>query len=252
MDLSSTSLERLVPDELRPEDVTGVDTLRLHVERYAFAVQHARPSRILDIACGVGYGTRMLGDRFRDGAEVVGVDLSEAAIAYAVKRYGDRHVRFVAADAMQFDDPRGFDTIVSLETVEHLPDPAGFVRRLLVMLRPGGALILSVPTTLSTDVNPHHLHDFTEKSLRRMVLSLDRSLEEVAALRQVQPYRLLPLLTRREARAKNLRRNLPLFYLKHPELSFHRLATTLQHGFSNHYLTVAWNATCAPGRPGSS
>ena len=60
MELDADSLERLVPERLSPEDLAGQETLRLHVERYAFAAEHALPGRLLDLACGVGYGTRIL------------------------------------------------------------------------------------------------------------------------------------------------------------------------------------------------
>ena len=55
-------LERLIPDQIRPGDTTGDQTLQLHLARYEFAAAHARPGRLLDIACGVGYGTRWLTD----------------------------------------------------------------------------------------------------------------------------------------------------------------------------------------------
>ena len=50
---------------------------------------------------------------------------------------------------MRSSDADGFDTVVSLETIEHVPDPAGFVSRLVALLRPGGVFIGSVPTTPS-------------------------------------------------------------------------------------------------------
>ena len=54
------SLERLVPEQLKPHEVTGQLTLQLHMERYEFAATQSQPGRILDIACGVGYGTEIL------------------------------------------------------------------------------------------------------------------------------------------------------------------------------------------------
>ena len=76
---------------------------------------------------------------------------------------------------MRFADPEGFDTIVTIETIEHLPNTVQFVSRIAGMLRPGGILIASVPTTPSVDGNPYHLHDFTERSFRRL---FDRQLEQ--------------------------------------------------------------------------
>jgi len=165
--LDATSLERLVPDELRSGDVTGEEALRISLERYGFAAQHARPGRLLDLACGVGYGTRFLTDHAAQLTAALGVDLSEHAVAYATERYANDRTGFLACDAMQFEDAASFDTIVSIETIEHLPDPEGFVERLVGLLRPGGHLVGSVPITPSVDANPHHLHDFTDRSFRQ-------------------------------------------------------------------------------------
>ncbi len=240
MDLDATSLERLVPDQLLDEDVTGSDALQLGLERYAFAARHARPGRLLDCACGVGYGTRTLADR--DDAdrphELLGVDVSEGAIAHAQAHYGDTRTTFRCADGMRFEDADGFDTIVSIETIEHLPDPVGFVDRLVDLLRPGGVFVASVPITPSIDANPHHLHDFSERSFRRLFLAHD--LVEVDRLVQDQPFSLVAVATRSEARMADMRRNLPLWYLRHPDSFVRRVVSTLRHGFKNRYLTIAW------------
>jgi SAM-dependent methyltransferase len=230
------SLERLVPDRLAQQDATGLATLELHLTRYEFAARHLRPGRALDLACGVGYGTRLLADRA--GVRVVGVDLSPEAIEYARGRYGGEGVDFRVADAMRFEDAEGFDSIVSLETVEHLPDPAAFLAHAVSLLRPGGCFVASVPTTPSTDVNPHHRHDFSERSFRRAVAV--HGLAEVDCLRQVQAVPLRALLGRHEARMSDVRSNLPAYYARHPRALLRRIATTLRHGLANHYITIAW------------
>jgi SAM-dependent methyltransferase len=240
MGLDARSLERVIPDDIQGGDVTGAETLKLHLERYEFAAAQMKPGRVLDVACGVGYGTKLLVSRGPAGTTAVGVDLAEEAIAYARRRYADDRIRFTVADAMRFSDPQGFDTIVSLETIEHLPDPGRLVAHLVSLLRPGGVLIGSVPTTPSVDANPHHLHDFSERSFRRLFLRC--GLVEICCLRQVQPFKLIPLLTRQESRARDIRRNVPLFYLTHPGSLFGRVWATLRHGFSNHYITMAWRA----------
>ena len=140
MQLDAASLERLVPDELRSGDVTGEEALRISLERYGFAAQHVRPGRLLDLACGVGYGTRFLTDHAEQLTAALGVDLSDSAIAYANERYANERTGFLACDAMRFEDAEGFDTIVSIETIEHLPDAEGFVERLVGLLRPGGQI----------------------------------------------------------------------------------------------------------------
>jgi SAM-dependent methyltransferase len=240
VDLDAETLERLVPDELAAGGVTGGEALRISLERYEFAAQHLRAGRLLDLACGVGYGTRILADRAGERVEAVGVDRSPEAVAYARRRYGAPRVRFVASDAMDFTDPEGFDTIVSIETIEHLPDPRAFVARLVRMLRPGGVLVASVPTTPSVDANPHHLHDFSERSFRRLFVA--HGLAERGALVQDQPFAPVAVLARSEPRLRQRRRGLPSWYARHPGSLLRRIAATLRHGFKNRYLTVAWQA----------
>jgi 2-polyprenyl-3-methyl-5-hydroxy-6-metoxy-1,4-benzoquinol methylase len=236
--MDANSIERLVPDQLSATDVTGHETLQLHLERYEFAARHARSGRLLDMACGVGYGTRLVAERRPDITEAVGVDLSAAAIQHARARYPHPSVRFETGNALEYGDDAGFDTVISLETVEHVSDPERLIARLASLLSPGGTLVASVPTTPSTDVNPHHLHDFTEKSFRGMVTR--HGLSEVSCLQQVQPYRLFASLRRTESRMQDLRPNLLRYYIGHPQAAVWRAYSTLRFGFTNRYLTAVW------------
>lgn len=237
MELAPDSLERLVPDALAPGDATGRATLALHLERYEFAARRLAPGRALDIACGAGYGTRLLAERAARSGGVLGVDRSEAAVAYARERYGGPGVEFRVADAFAFRDAEGFASIVSLETLEHLDEPERFLAGLVSMLHPGGVLIASVPTTPSVDVNPHHRRDFSERGFLRMLAAL--GLAPFDSLRQVQPVPLGAVLRRSEARMSDLRPHLLAYYARHPASLVRRLWSTLRHGFANHYLTIA-------------
>jgi SAM-dependent methyltransferase len=238
--LDAKSLERLVPDELVPGDLTGGESLRISLERYEFAARHSRAGRLLDVACGVGYGTRLLADRCAGRVEALGIDLSPEAIDHARRRYAGASAHFAVADAMEFHDPEGFDTIVSIETIEHLPAPEAFVAGLVRMLRPAGVLVASVPTTPSVDANPHHLHDFSERSFRRLLAP--HGLVERDALAQDQPFELGRILARGEPRLGGLRRGLPAWYARHPGALARRIAATLRYGFRNRYLTLALQA----------
>lgn len=232
-----TTLERLVPDELLINEATGRQTFALHLERYEFAVQKLRDANsILDIACGVGYGSRLLKDLL-PAAIVTGVDCSAAAVDYANVRYASPGLSFAVGDAMTFEGGP-FDAVVSLETIEHLPDPEKFVERSVAkLLRPGGILVGSVPVTPSMDANPHHLHDFTACSLSTLLAA--HGLTEFDRLQQVQPYSPLAVITRNERRMRSMRPNLLAYYRQNPDKALLRLKSLVVDGFNNKYLTIA-------------
>ena len=147
------------------------------------------------------------------------------------------------ADATAFPtggctDKFGFDNIVSLETIEHLPHPEPFFRRLVDLLLPGGILVASVPTTPSMDGNPHHLTDFTQCSFRGMARGLP--LQEIAALEQVQPFSATQVLAGTEKRLSRDHRSLLNFYWQHPGKLVSRALSTVRYGFVNRYSTIAW------------
>jgi SAM-dependent methyltransferase len=114
-----------------------------HVHRYVFAREFVGGLRVLDAACGEGYGSAMLAGR---AASVVGVDISEEAIAHARGRYTADNLDFQAADvaALPFDDD-AFDCVVSLETLEHLREQRALLSEFRRVLKPGGFLLISTP-----------------------------------------------------------------------------------------------------------
>jgi SAM-dependent methyltransferase len=236
--IDTTSLERIVPENLDEAGTTGKSTLEFHLERYRFAARYLGSGRLLDIACGVGYGTHHLVSECMQLTSALGVDLCPAAIEYAREHYYAANLRFVEADAMEFTTDVGFDNIVSLETIEHLPEPKRFFGKVANMLTIGGILVGSVPVTPSMDGNPHHLSDFTEASFRG--LGRENGLREIASLRQVQPFSAVSVVNGTESRAIRSGSELLKFYSQHPSKLGARLWSTLRFGFTNRYLTVIW------------
>jgi SAM-dependent methyltransferase len=114
-----------------------------HYHRYAFASELVRGRKVLDAACGEGYGSALLAG---SAAAVTGVDVSEAAIEHARRRYLASNLDFLAADCLRlpFDDG-SFERIVSFETLEHLADHDGLLREFRRVLAPEGFLLLSSP-----------------------------------------------------------------------------------------------------------
>ncbi|MBS2022744.1 MAG: class I SAM-dependent methyltransferase [Deltaproteobacteria bacterium] len=111
---------------------------------YSFASREAGSRRVLDCACGAGYGSWLLS---RGGARsVVGVDLEPDSIAWAKDHFAGPEVQFRVGDATSLPLSSGdVDLAVSLETLEHLRDAPAFVEELHRVLAPGGLLVLSTP-----------------------------------------------------------------------------------------------------------
>jgi ubiquinone/menaquinone biosynthesis C-methylase UbiE len=114
-----------------------------HWHRYAFARVFAVGKRVLDAACGEGYGSALLADT---AAQVVGIDIDAATIAHARARYAKPRLRYACMDVPRLDFPdRAFDLVVSFETLEHLAAQeqllAGFAR----VLTEDGVLVISSP-----------------------------------------------------------------------------------------------------------
>lgn len=133
-----------------------------HLRRYELAADVLRElerRRVADIACGVGYGARMLCAHGQ--AEMyVGVDLNAQAVDYARRRHGDgEHVVFRNSSAVATGfDSDSVDLIASFETIEHIEGVDEVLREFARVLCPGGALIISTPNKLGP--TPHHVHDF--------------------------------------------------------------------------------------------
>jgi len=111
--------------------------------RAAFVVSAVRrcvPSsgRLLDLGCGTGWLSEQLVAGVPD---ITAVDLGDEVIARA--RIRAPHIRFLSGDAMTVPADDCYDAVVCVETLSHVPDQVGFVKRLADLLKPEGTLILT-------------------------------------------------------------------------------------------------------------
>jgi SAM-dependent methyltransferase len=136
-----------------------------HYHRYAFAGDLVRGRKVLDAACGEGYGSALLA---RSAASVTGVDISEASIEHARGRYRAPHLEFRSADCLNlpFDDD-SFESIVSFETLEHLADHDSLLREFRRVLAPDGFLLLSSPDKAEYSDRQQQRNEFHVRELYR-------------------------------------------------------------------------------------
>jgi SAM-dependent methyltransferase len=146
-----------------------------HWHRYAFARRFVAGKRVLDAACGEGYGSALLGEA---AASVVGVDIDGPTIAHAGSRYGsDGRVRFIEGSCTELPLPdASIDVVVSFETIEHLreEDQPRMVAEFARVLSPGGIVVISSPNKrLYSDernyVNEFHSHELYRDGLARLL-----------------------------------------------------------------------------------
>jgi ubiquinone/menaquinone biosynthesis C-methylase UbiE len=137
-----------------------------HWHRY-HAIQHlAAGKRVLDVACGEGYGSALLS---RVASTVSGVDISNEAITHATAVYStQKNLTFIEASCTQlpFAD-HSFDVVVSFETIEHITEHDAFLDEIKRVLTVDGLLIISSPNKAEYSDARNFQNEFHVKELYR-------------------------------------------------------------------------------------
>jgi SAM-dependent methyltransferase len=146
-----------------------------HWHRYAFARPLAPGRRVLDAACGEGYGSALLAQA--GARSVLGIDIDPATVAHAQARYGGLPgLRFATGDAAALATlpDAGFDLIASFETLEHLHAHESLLAGFARLLAPGGLLLISTPdkrnySDLTGEDNPHHVRELYREEFESLL-----------------------------------------------------------------------------------
>lgn len=163
-------------DERLSLDAVSAHTLIAaeHRHRYALARGACAGRRVLDLCCGVGYGSALMAEV---AESVVGVDRDVAAVDTAQATAGARGaVSFVAADALGYLrglEAGAFDLIVCFEGLEHLDDVEDVAAQLTRLAAGGAGIIASVPNSATfQEENAFHVTDFDLESVRALFASV--------------------------------------------------------------------------------
>jgi 2-polyprenyl-3-methyl-5-hydroxy-6-metoxy-1,4-benzoquinol methylase len=145
-----------------------------HLHRYEFAAAICGGLRVLDLACGTGYGSAILADT---AASVHGVDNDAATVELAATTVGTRaNATFELADAIQVlrrDLAADFEAIVCFEGLEHLEAPGDAVAMLTEHAASGMRILLSVPNSKAFDEqNDFHVTDFDYGGAREVLAAI--------------------------------------------------------------------------------
>lgn len=152
-----------------PEDVDNT-----HLMRYQFAAQWVEGAEVLDAACGIGYGSALLHEA---GAKSVhGVDVDAEVIATAQATYATDGLSFARSDVLAIEG--SFDVVVSIETIEHLPDGEAWARHIAQrLLRREGVAIISTRVRHGgclddAPENPYHVREWSVPEFEAMMVDL--------------------------------------------------------------------------------
>jgi len=166
-------LQRDQPPGVPPLALTGERTLpdvpeenywyQRHLVVYEWIARRAGGRRVVDLACGEGYGSDVLAAA--GARSVVGVDANPEAHEHARLRYVRDNLRFERDMVERFDGP--CDALVFLQTIEHVQDPGAILERFKELLEPGGVAYVSTPNVLTLappgaerSGNPWHIYEY--------------------------------------------------------------------------------------------
>ncbi|WP_316151124.1 methyltransferase domain-containing protein [Cupriavidus sp. BIC8F] len=161
--------ERIVPEAGNCEPLFAEKMYQEHVARYAFASQWIQGKRVLDVGCGVGYGSRWMAQN--GAASVRAFDLSPDAVGHAKEFYAHEKLTFEVASATNFDFDERFDVVTCFELIEHVDAQREVIQCIQRALKDDGVLIISTPRALEQKRTHFHTKEFSEQEFRSLLES---------------------------------------------------------------------------------
>lgn len=156
----------------RLETFVDLPTTIEHLHRYGFALEYVKNKKVIDIACGEGYGSNILADT---ALEIIGVDISAETIELAKAKYQKQNLTFLSGSILDIPCQENcFDVAISFETLEHIRQHDEMIQELKRVLKPDGILIISTPdkffyTDQSGLKNIHHVKELYKSEFKNLM-----------------------------------------------------------------------------------
>ncbi len=137
-------------------------TWQRHVAAYGLSAAHLRDGRVLDLGCGVGHSYHLLAPRV-----TIGVDIDAGALAGQ-----ERETRVADMRDLPFADGE-FPSVLSVQSLEHVPDPDAVLAEVSRVLEPDGVAVFVTPNRLTLGrpdeiIDPYHHVEFDAGELREL------------------------------------------------------------------------------------
>ena len=134
-----------------------------HLHRYSFAKEFVKGKKVLDLACGEGYGSSMLAE---EADEVIGIDIDESTIKHASSKYIKQGLQFIRGSItdVPIKTEKIFDVIACFEAIEHIGKHNELMEEVKRLLKTDGIFLVSTPNKyIYTDEtgykNPFHIKE---------------------------------------------------------------------------------------------
>jgi len=151
-----------------------VDLQLAHVVDTLTALAPRARGRLLDVGCGDKPYEAIFRPHVR---EYVGVEHADTFGLTSASHRGKADLLY-EGDRLPFPDA-SFDTVLSVQVLEHTPDPAALVAEMARVLRPDGVLILSAPFSFRLHEEPHDYYRFTVHGLRDLCERANLVIDEI-------------------------------------------------------------------------
>jgi ubiquinone/menaquinone biosynthesis C-methylase UbiE len=144
----------------------------LHLHRYAIAFDYIKDKKVVDIACGEGYGSFLM-SKYAKNFTVI--DIDEDTIINANSKYKNNNLSYLQGDVSEIPlQSSTIDAVISFETIEHTTKHDEIMQEIKRVLKPDGLLIMSSPDKSNYSekrgfINKYHVKELYSEEFKNLI-----------------------------------------------------------------------------------